>query len=179
MEHIFTCKICSAASHLKFHVSEYIKHLKIFHAHQPDFKVICGIGGCQRSFTNLGTFQNHIYGVHSDRSCTITEESTVMNNTELGSEDDCSDDDNFDSDQPYYDDNVETDGNQQCSSRSTIQKSSALFLLGIKEKFKLTQSTVNGVVQGVTAMNQHHISILKSQVSITDTSYIAKYIICT
>ena len=126
MEHIFTCKICSAASHLKFHISEYIKHLKIFHAHQPD-----------------------------------------------------SDDNNFDSDQPYYDDNVETDGNQQCSSRSTIQKSSALFLLGIKQKFKLTQSTVNVVVQGVTAMNQHHISILKSQVSITDTSYIAKYIICT
>ena len=81
MEHIFKCTMCSAASHLEFHVSEYIKHLKIFHAHQPDFKIICGIRGCQRNYTNLGTFPNHIYGVHSDVSCTITaEENIAMNN---------------------------------------------------------------------------------------------------
>ena len=72
-----------SASHLKFHVSDYIKHLKIFHAHQPNFKVICGIGGCQRNYTNLGTFQNHIYGVHSDGSCTVTEESIAVNNRVL------------------------------------------------------------------------------------------------
>ena len=167
MEHVFTCTMCSAASHLKFHVSDYIKHLKIFHAHQPEFKVICGIGGCQRNYTNLGTFQNHIYGVHSDGSCTVTKESIAVNNTEFYSENDCSDD-NSDTDEPYYENNVETDSNQQCSFQSSIQKSSALFLLGIKEKFKLTQSSINGIVQGVTAMNQHHITVLKSQVSMQE-----------
>lgn len=124
MEHIFTCTMCSAASHLKFHVSEYIKHLKIFHAHQPDLKIICGIGGCQRNYTNLGTFQNHIYGVHSDVSCSIAEESIAMNNTELDSESDCGDSVNSDTghDEPYCEDNIETDSNQQCSSQSSIQK---------------------------------------------------------
>lgn len=173
-QHIFTCTMCSAASHLKLHVSDYVKHLKIFHAHQSDFKVICGIGGCQRSYTNLGTFQNHIYGMHSDGSCTIieeTEERILMNSTdlELDSESDAV---YSDTDELYYENDVETDSSQQCSSESIIQKSSALFLLGIKEKFKLTQSSINGIVQGVTALNQHHISILKSQVSMTEATYI-------
>ena len=70
---VFMCTMCSAASHLKFDISGYIKHVKIFHAYQPDFKVICGIGGCHRSYTNLGTSQNHIYGIHSD-DCEISEE---------------------------------------------------------------------------------------------------------
>ena len=30
------CELCSAASHLKFHVSDYIKHLQMFHVHQPN-----------------------------------------------------------------------------------------------------------------------------------------------
>lgn len=167
MEHTFTCTMCSAASHLKFHVSGYIKHLKIFHAHQPDFKVICGIGGCQRSYTNLGTFQNHIYGMHSD-DCVITEERIESDNN-AESENDCSSTNDTDHDEPYCE-TIDTGSNQQCSStqsHSIIQKSSALFLLGIKEKFKLTQSSVNGIVQGITALNQHHISILKSQVNLT------------
>ena len=85
---VFTCTMCSAASHLKLNVSGYIKHLKIFDAYQPDFKVICGIGGCQQSYTNLGTFQNHSYGIHSDK-CEISEEKMESINSD--SENDCSD----------------------------------------------------------------------------------------
>jgi len=45
-----------------------------------------------------------------------------------------------------------------------LQKSSAIFLLGLKEKFKLTQVSLQGVIQGVTALTQQNISMLKSQV---------------
>ena len=157
----------SAASHLKFDVSGYIKHLKIFHAYQPDFKVICGIRGCQRSYTNLGTFQNHIYGIHSD-DCDISEERKESSTINNDSENDCSDANNTDHDEMYCEAIEDTDDiDQQCRNlQSIVQKSSALFLLGIKEKFKLTQSSINGIVQGITSLNQHHISMLKSQVSI-------------
>ena len=63
MDQILACELCSAASYLKFHISDYIKHLKIY---QPNFKVTCRIAGCQRKYTNLGTLQNHICGVHSE-----------------------------------------------------------------------------------------------------------------
>ena len=52
---------------------------------------------------------------------------------------------------------------QNCS-RDELQKSSAFFVLGLKEKYKLTQATVQGVVEGVTILTQQQISILKSQV---------------
>ena len=63
------------------------------------------------NYTNLGTFQYHIYGVHSDVSCTIAEESIAMNNTELYSESDCADFDNSDTGhgEPYCEGNIETD----------------------------------------------------------------------
>ena len=36
-----------------------------------------------------------------------------------------------------------------------LQHSSALFLLGLKEKHKLTQVTIEGVIEGVSSLNQH------------------------
>lgn len=65
---------------------------------------------------------------------TITEESTAVNNTELDSENDCNDDNNFNTDEPYYENSIEADGNQQCSSQSTIQESSALFFTWSKKE---------------------------------------------
>ncbi len=62
------CKLCSAASHLKFNIKGYVQHLRLFHAHQADFRTVCGISGCPRSFTNFGTFINHVYSVLSGSS---------------------------------------------------------------------------------------------------------------
>ena len=39
-------------------------------------------------------------------------------------------------------------------SRDELQKSSALFLLGLKEKHQLTQATVKSIVEGVTTLTQ-------------------------
>lgn len=73
------CKFCSAASHLKFNIKGYIQHLRLFHAHQADFRTVCGICGCVRSFTNFGTFINHVYSVHMESSradCEVISEKT-------------------------------------------------------------------------------------------------------
>jgi len=49
-----------------------------------------------------------------------------------------------------------------------LQKSSALFLLGLKEKYKLTQVAIQGIIEGVTSITQQRISILRSQVCMAD-----------
>lgn len=46
-----------------------------------------------------------------------------------------------------------------------LLKSSALFLLGLKEKYKLTQVSVQGIINGVTSLTQQNINFLQSQVS--------------
>jgi len=47
----------------------------------------------------------------------------------------------------------------------TLQKSSALFILGIKEKHKLTQTAIQGDLNGVTNLSQHRLSMLHSKVT--------------
>ena len=44
------------------------------------------------------------------------------------------------------------------------QRSTALFLLGLKEKHKLTQAAVQSVVDGVTSLLQQRLDILHMQV---------------
>ena len=55
-----------------------------------------------------------------------------------------------------------------CCSPDAMQKSSALFLLRLKEKHKLTQVTVQSIVDNVTTLTQQRISSLKLQVATHD-----------
>ena len=43
-----------------------------------------------------------------------------------------------------------------------LKRSAAMALLGLKEKFKLTQASLQDVIQSMTAMTQQNISTLKS-----------------
>ena len=69
------CPLCSSIN-AEISVGDYTKHLHIFHASKPgDFKITCGINGCQRVYSNFGTFKNHLYGIHNDwfSDTTVTE----------------------------------------------------------------------------------------------------------
>ena len=50
------------------------------------------------------------------------------------------------------------------TSHENLQRSSALFLLGLKEKHKLTQATVDSMVDGVTTLTHQNINCLRSEV---------------
>ena len=41
-----------------------MKHIRLFHANLLKLSIKCGIGGCQRTFSSFGTFQNHISAYH-------------------------------------------------------------------------------------------------------------------
>ena len=57
-------------------------------------------------------------------------------------------------------------------SLSMLQKSSALFLLGLKEKHKLTQVAIQEIVENVTSLTQQRLSFLKHQVIVV---YVCTY----
>ena len=46
-------------------------------------------------------------------------------------------------------------GNQIHCSQEFLQKSAATFLLCLKEKFKFTQVSLQGIIQGVTSKSKH------------------------
>lgn len=71
---------------------------------------------------------------------------------------------------------IHHDGNIHCqlnsfttiyivSLESALQKSSALFLMGLKEEKKLTQVAMQGVVDGVTTLCQSRLCSLSEEIS--------------
>ena len=165
--------ICSAASHLKFNVKGYVQHIQPFHAHHSSFRVTCGINGCQKTYTNFGTFSQHVYSFHYESSkavCRIQSEGTTSNlksfdNSDVsnGETDDAEDVDQLShsvQDIDYY--------QELCYSKEHLQKCSGTFLLGLKEKFKLTQVALQSVIQDVSTLYHENVIGLKAQVCVTN-----------
>ena len=181
-----SCPLCSLTSHLKLNITTFLKHIKLFHAHQAGFKLTCGIHGCQRTFTNFRTFENHVSAMHRsncDLSSTEAENNTANEDSESPSSSEClwaadfsevETSDESEEDVETNNDPVTPDDHEaiQCSSE-LLQKSSALFLLGLKEKHKLTQVALQGVLEGVTNLNQQQLNLLHSKVHTYRASYIA------
>ena len=172
-----SCPLCPVSFRKLSSVSEYTKHLRLFHATKPDFKITCGFNGCQRVYTNYGTFKNHLYGMHSGGIDNITDatlESEMPICSDLNSADDVpasetmSGDYDIDSDDDVNDLENSINGSDEmdslCCPPDAMQKSSALFLLGLKEKHKLTQVTVQSIIDNVTTLTQQRMSSSKSQV---------------
>jgi len=104
-----------------------------------------------------------VYAVHGDdpnapMSCRMAPLNHQDDNHEY-------DDENFDSD-TVDDDNGNDRVNFPSYPLTALQNSSATFLLGVKEVYKLTQMSLEGIVQGVIALNQQNLAILKAQVCI-------------
>ena len=151
--------ICPLCPHeltvgLNFTLSEFIKHIKIFHSHQPDFSITCGLSGCLRKFTNFIIFRNHVSAYHSN--------DVNLSNQFPESSDGVSDYDWNDESR-----DVETSQNEQSDSNISFEDlkiASARFLIGLKEKHRLTEVVLQGVVKGVTQLFQCHLSALYSKV---------------
>ena len=62
------CPLCplEKALRLPFNTKDYLKHVRLFHSHQPIFHITCGISECQRMFVNFYTFRKHVFDHHSD-----------------------------------------------------------------------------------------------------------------
>ena len=39
-------------------------HIRMVHSNKPGFSITCSLDGCQRTFINMKTYTNHVYGYH-------------------------------------------------------------------------------------------------------------------
>ena len=147
---------------LKFTLKQYLQHLRLFHAHQPTFHLTCGIQGCQRTFFKFRTFENHVSLMHREEQHHIDEQDN---------EDMLPDNDHIN-----LDGDDDTDANEINISNTseptfmTLQKSSALMLLKMKEVHKLTQVTLQGIIDDVTGLCQNRLSAIHSAVNLAITN---------
>jgi len=73
-------------------LTDLMKHIRLFRSHQPNFSMKCGIGGCQRTFSRFGTFQNHISAYHRAEPNPTNVEEYLRRHDGAGGGDDRTDD---------------------------------------------------------------------------------------
>ena len=168
------CPLCSDVRSIKYDWRDYLKHLNLFHAHHPNFKIPCSIDECQRIYTNMRTYQNHVSSVHSwckgmnsiqgneeESRCTIV----VVSDPVCFEERNESGGDFSDFNESAICEELDSTTGLSNKSQELVQNS-AVFLLGLKEKYKLTQTAIQGVIEGVTTLSQQQMSYIQSQVTI-------------
>ena len=122
-----------------------MRHIGSVHAHEPYFKVTCGIGGCPRTYKNFRSFQKHIRRVHA----------TVL---EFENE-------SF-TDPPESDIELEdvNHGPVTSETRFSLKRNAALFLLKTKEEGRVSQATVDGLVSDLTNFIQIRLNEVQREV---------------
>lgn len=58
-----SCPICKCSIPSLQHL---LNHLRIFHASDPNFNVLCGLSGCTTTFRTFSGLYSHIYRHHSE-----------------------------------------------------------------------------------------------------------------
>ena len=129
------------------------------HAHDPNFHICCGIGGCARTYTNFYSFKKHLYRRHRD-SLEMAEPFIPGDpNTHTGG---------IGSDESLWNaDDVQPELEREDSICTKLQqkKQMALFLLKTKEVRKVSQVALDGIIEDFTLILQETIRSLREEVN--------------
>ncbi len=129
-------------------ISVLIKHIGLVHANKATlFHIVCGLGGCQKRFTNFRTYRNHLYSVHTDSDASSNPEPTPVPIASLvcGNGDDGGDDE---------EDGTSTAMQDHTTSSDLLQEAAARFVLKTKETHRLTQTVMNSIIEDTTSFSQ-------------------------
>lgn len=169
----YSCTFCSFRSSNGI---EYVKHLFQAHTFEPNFRYVCGISSCTHVFTtgaSYDAFRGHCTRKHHNwKNCfipTIDVEEVWPGDHSGGSSsdastegveaggvfEDCSstdqdmDDNDFDVSQSVYSPN---ECESECVGPDNVKMAAAKFLLTLKERFKLTQASLDYTIKAVEEM---------------------------
>ena len=57
----FSCPMCSG---MFFTLKSFVSHLRVIHAKEKSFSVLCGVHGCREVFRTFSAYNSHIYRHH-------------------------------------------------------------------------------------------------------------------
>lgn len=136
---MYVCQLCDHFASRR--LASVLSHIGAVHSHQSGFSVLCGIDSCPRTYRNYHSFRHHIKQKHPSacNDCDSHTESNVTDMQTIGGENGPED---------LFGESFGDPLNQSTSKKRTT----ALFLLKLKEKYQLSQATVNEIVQDIDAM---------------------------
>jgi hypothetical protein len=74
----FICSICHVFASPSF--GGVFRHISSEHAFEADFRVICGIDGCQATYRKLSSWKTHLYRNHKGMSALVSKSKTLTVN---------------------------------------------------------------------------------------------------
>ena len=143
----WNCSMCShfAAPTLK----AVIRHIGAVHSHDAFFHVYCGIEGCPRTYKSFHSYKKHMYSKHryilDISQPAIPPPINPVTATAMENPDD----------EPTL---------EMPESQVSRKVSAALFIMKAKEVNKISQSSLNVLLQDVTTMLEQKISKLETDI---------------
>lgn len=144
----FICSMCSHRSFCQLNV--YLLHVRIRHASDPCFSVVCGIAGCLREYHKYASFVKHIARKHNGLVCS----SRVRDDSEINHRDDALYDEMQDEDEgtrgaPAKPIDFVRSRAEQCSN---LRQSMLRYSLKLREKHLLPATVHSDIIQECTSM---------------------------
>lgn len=152
------CPMCRAPSPT---LKLYVSHLRLVHAKDPKFHIMCGVDSCREVFRTFSAFNSHVYRHHRTA---LTRDQSVVNETSEASESASSPlpiDDFFPEISSHDDEDEdplvslsanppERDG---MTARQHLQAvTSAKFVLELREGHQVPQVAISNVTSGCTTL---------------------------
>ncbi|XP_071138269.1 uncharacterized protein [Mytilus edulis] len=146
--------------------AKLVIHYRFVHSHERDFQITCSVDGCVRTYNNTDSFLKHVkrkhktfHENHLSRWREFNAQADVAQNLQP-IEDNC-----LDSDGENLLDNAE-EQNEIDISDIDFKRRFAIFLLNLRENFKLPSNSISQVVNELTDMICfHQAEVLKKVIS--------------
>ena len=144
---VYKCNLCSFDEGFKTDsVTRLLNHIGRCHRADPDFHIVCGIEDCTRTFRNYNAYRKHVRKKHS----AILEAPNRVENIENNELE------NEDLSEPFEEPEIDV----ECQN-GQIKRNNALSLMKIKEVGKLTQQSLDVVVDQTTQVVRNTVDVLK------------------
>lgn len=143
------CPLCDsfAAPNLK----GVVRHIGVVHAHEPGFRVTCGVDGCTKSYRKFVSYKKHMYVKHrdaqgagsSERGALVQDSEAVSSVTSISEEDD------------------------QESYMNQLRRSTALFILKARREIhKIPQTSLDYLLGDISTFMDMNRSRLLQKISV-------------
>lgn len=130
-----------------------LRHVGAVHAHEANFHIVCGVGGCPCTYRNFHSYKKHLYKKHREVLKVAESRSSAFvseNSVDLEEHNLCFD---------FHEEEDDTVSEAQLQSRE--KKVSALFLLKTSTLSKVSNTALDNLICDVSLLLEKKITVLK------------------
>ena len=159
---VFVCQLCN--HYASFSYDCVFRHIGAVHSHENGFSLRCGFDSCPKVLKNYHAFRRHLRKKHGfclkTYNPTMDEEQLRERNATLNPGAESEPENTL-----YVDHDSVIQGYQH--KPISDKRSNAMYVLKLKQKYKLAQTTIDGILGDTEDMTERVVSRLQQRLSTT------------